>query len=82
MMPSASAARPPPADVPQKENLVTSHIDKISKLDARYALNSLESRLVLAYLLTSTYRMIRDDDLDIHDEELLGFEPDYTSRLG
>lgn len=27
-------------------------------------------------------RMIRDEDLDALDEELLGFEPDMTSRLG
>ncbi|VVT56387.1 uncharacterized protein SAPINGB_P005031 [Magnusiomyces paraingens] len=27
-------------------------------------------------------RMIRDEDLDKLDEELLGFEPDYTTRLG
>lgn len=27
-------------------------------------------------------RMIRDEDLDKLDEELLGFEPDYSSRLG
>lgn len=27
-------------------------------------------------------RMIRDDDLDALDEELLGFEPDMSSKLG
>lgn len=28
------------------------------------------------------HRMVRDEDLDALDEELLGFEPDYSTRLG
>ncbi|CDO52305.1 conserved hypothetical protein [Geotrichum candidum] len=36
----------------------------------------------LKKLNTLDARMIREHDLDIHDEELLGFDPDYSTRLG